>query len=82
MKKGGNDALLALVVGDKKSGGGGAAMSSEEEAEAAGAYSKTDYDAGDASFDAFAAALSKGDNAKAKKALKQYIHSCIEADEE
>ncbi len=83
MKKGGSDALLALVTSKPKAaGGGGAALSTEEEDEAAGEYSKTDYSAGDASFDAFCAALGLKPSPKAKKALKQYIHSCLETEEE
>lgn len=76
--KGGTSALLSLVAGKEKAGGGSSAMSAEDEADAGAAYSKgEEYGAGDASFDAFAAAMSKGDNAKAKAALKKYIKTCM-----
>lgn len=76
----GDDALLALLT--KKPGGGESGMSAEDEAEAGAEYSTVDYDAGDASFDSFAAAFQKGDMKKAKAGLRAYIKACIGHDEE
>jgi hypothetical protein len=76
----GDGALLALLT--KKPGGGESGMSAEDEAEAGAKYSKVDYDAGDASFESFAAALKKGDLRSAKASLKTFIASCGSSNEE
>lgn len=77
------EALLALLAEGKPkkvSPGGLSGMSSDEEDEAGESYAR-DVNAGDAAFDAFAAAFKAGNMPKAKMALKRYVHACMEKEE-